>query len=263
MDRDLLADIVMDPEWLQTLAGRLAEKVEVAANGCILWRGARAPSYGHIRAGRGHRTMIPTHRLAYAIKHGRSPGALHVCHQCDTPACVNAEHLFLGSPAVNAADKMAKGRQARQGGRGLRVVEIRGAVALVPLTKGLVATIDAADAEAVGAHVWTAMTAKNGRPVALRMWWERGKPRRVQMHTFLVGQKGLQVKHLNGDTLDNRRENLLLCAHSRWANHEAEYAKRPETERAERLARRAHKDAVADAKKATTSSSPSHSLPPR
>jgi len=51
------------------------------------------------------------HRLAWAIHHQREPLPDEaVCHQCDTPACCNPTHLWVGSRKDNLRDMVAKGR---------------------------------------------------------------------------------------------------------------------------------------------------------
>jgi len=95
---------------MKTLRQRFDEKwVSEPNTGCHLWTaGADEKGYGYFRAGK----MRRAHRTAWEIKNGPIPAGMCVCHKCDTPACVNEAHLFLGSKAANAADRDAKGRRA-------------------------------------------------------------------------------------------------------------------------------------------------------
>lgn len=78
---------------------------------CQLWTKSKdKDGYGLAWAGnKQHRA----HRLAWTRARGPIPAGLCVLHRCDQPACVNVEHLWLGTNADNMADKVAKGRQSR------------------------------------------------------------------------------------------------------------------------------------------------------
>lgn len=66
--------------------------------------------YGKLRVG-DHKEFA--HRLSWRLHNGPIPtNKPCVLHKCDTPLCVNPEHLFLGTQADNAADRSAKGRSA-------------------------------------------------------------------------------------------------------------------------------------------------------
>lgn len=58
------------------------------------------------------------HRVAWLLTYGEIPvssdethyATMLVLHRCDVPACVNPEHLFLGTQQDNVNDKMQKER---------------------------------------------------------------------------------------------------------------------------------------------------------
>lgn len=74
---------------------------------CWLWTAATVRGYGTFRF-RGKSRLA--HRVSWQVVFGSIPDGLDVLHKCDTPACVNPDHLFLGDDGANARDKFAKGR---------------------------------------------------------------------------------------------------------------------------------------------------------
>lgn len=86
------------------------------------------------------------HRFAYSVLVGPIPEGLFVCHSCDNPACVNPEHLFLGTSKDNNQDCARKGRNKASKGRGIANIRAK-------LTESDVLAIRAIPKEIKNTHI--------------------------------------------------------------------------------------------------------------
>lgn len=85
--------------------------------------------------------------------------------------------------------------------------------------KGFNVLLDDEDADRISKlSFWlnTSNYARTGNAYFLHSFWENGRNRNEHLHRMilLLEDKNLFVDHKNGNTLDNRKENLRICTKS-------------------------------------------------
>lgn len=86
----------------------------------------------------------------------------------------------------------------------------------IPLHGGLVVLVDPEDYEGLNVHTWSVK--ESSRTLyAHRLVHQNGETKVIPMHREIMGLVGsdgsVEVDHVNGDGLDNRKANLRKCAH--------------------------------------------------
>lgn len=83
-------------------------------SGCWLWISTvNEKGYGIIQR-KQYRGFA--HRFSFFYHHGPLPVGHEVCHKCDTPSCVNPDHLYAGTRADNMRDCIKRKRHPSQNG---------------------------------------------------------------------------------------------------------------------------------------------------
>lgn len=103
----------------KSLDERFWEKVVKTEGGCWNWTAStRHKGYGaFVYEKNGVVVQGRAHRYSWELHCGDIPDGMFVLHRCDNPACVNPEHLFLGTNQDNVNDMMRKGRHGAGGSK--------------------------------------------------------------------------------------------------------------------------------------------------
>lgn len=99
---------------LREIAIKRLSTLLLETDACIICPVVNSDGYGEFQLKKNKKNIkFRVHRLSYEIANNVILTTEQiVCHKCDTPACVNPKHLFIGTHNDNVQDRVSKGRSA-------------------------------------------------------------------------------------------------------------------------------------------------------
>jgi hypothetical protein len=119
-----------------TFWDRVNMHVVIDENGCHLFNG-HLDECGYGRISRDGK-LIRVHREVWKLHHPDQEITGVIMHSCDTPNCVNPDHLSHGTQADNIADMVAKGRRVTVKGSAQKDAKLTEAD--IPVIRNMLAT---------------------------------------------------------------------------------------------------------------------------
>jgi hypothetical protein len=112
-NRSVFCSLQCRRNWEKSrIVERFLSFVEKQTSGCWLWKGGKdKDGYGFFWFN-GKNRRAPAMAL-FLLCGVRLPKRVFALHSCDTPSCVNPDHLFQGNQKANIQDAMRKGRRLR------------------------------------------------------------------------------------------------------------------------------------------------------
>jgi len=119
-----------------TFWDRVNMHVVIDENGCHLFNG-HLDECGYGRISRDGK-LVRVHREVWKLHHSDQEITGVIMHSCDTPNCVNPDHLSHGTQADNIADMVAKGRRVTVKGSAQKDAKLTEAD--IPVIRNMLAT---------------------------------------------------------------------------------------------------------------------------
>lgn len=101
---------------------RLKINSSIDDNGCWIWKKSKWNGYGKtILKGKN----MAAHRASWTVFMGEIPQGMQINHKCHVRACINPDHLYVGTQKENVRDTKLAGRKVQVKGSAVTISKLK------------------------------------------------------------------------------------------------------------------------------------------